>query len=142
MPLSTYIVAYEILNYLYIYIYFFFTDNIRDIIYTKEVDHNDVTDQLSRLSAKWYTIGNAFRVDDNELESLETSNKTNIVRLQKVVRLWHDDTNNTRNWDTVLKVVEGRLIKNLKVAGEIREWLAQDPQFTTYKNKPDKYPRP
>ena len=101
-----------------------------------------MAEQLSGLSAKWYTFGNAFRVDDNELDSLETSNRTNIQRLQRVVRLWHDDTNNIRNWDTVLKVVEGRLIKNLKVAGEIREWLAQDPQFTTYKNKPDEYPRP
>ena len=48
---------------------------------------NDVTDQLSGLNAKWYTIGNSFRVDDNELDSLETSNSTNNVRLQRVVRL-------------------------------------------------------
>ena len=138
--LSSYIVAYNILT-IFIYNYFY-TDNIRNIIYTKLVDHNDVAEQLSGLSAKWYTIGNAFRVDDNELDSLETSNRTNIQRLQRVVRLWHDDTKNIRNWDAVLKVVEGRLIKNLKVAGEIREWLAQDPQFTTYTNKPDVYPRP
>ena len=86
-----------------------------------------MAEQLSRLSAKWYSFENSFRVDDNELDSLERSSILNNEKLQKVVRLWHGDTKNTRNWDTVLKVVEGCLINNLKVAGEIREWLAKDP---------------
>ena len=86
-----------------------------------------MAEQLSRLSAKWYSFENSFTVDDNELDSFERSSIPNNEKLQKVVRLWHGDTKNTRNWDTVLKVVEGCLINNLKVAGEIREWLAKDP---------------
>ena len=111
------------------------------IIHTKLVDPDDVHLQLVPVCAKWYQFGSAFKVPFNFLEELEESNDPNKKRLRKVINEWYkkDSEDNIRNWDTVLKIVKGPLIDNLKHANEILEWLGEEEQLTRYEKQPDKY---
>ena len=115
-----------------------FTDDINKIICTKDVDPYDVIDQLADISSVWYSLGDALRVDFNDLNSLQHGNESDQVRLSKVIQIWYNSAEKT-SWAVVLEAVEGGIIKNQRKGREIREWLAKDPQFTKYMEKPDKF---
>ena len=111
------------------------------IIHTKLVDPNDVDLQLVPICSKWHQFGSAFKLPFDFLVELEESNYSNKRRLTKVINKWHqkDSEDNVRNWDTVLKIVKGPLIDNLKHANEIYEWLGKEEQLARYEKEPDKY---
>ena len=115
-----------------------FTDDINKIICTKDVDPYDVIDQLADISSVWYSLGDALRVDFNDLNSLQHGNASDEVRLSKVIQIWYNTAEKT-TWAVVLEAVEGSIIRNERKGREIREWLSKDPQFTKYMEKPDKF---
>ena len=119
------------------YIYTF-TDDINKIICTKDVDPYDVIDQLADISSNWYSLGDALRVDFNDLNSLQQGNDSDQVRLSKVIQIWYKTAEKT-NWAVILEAVEGQILRNERKGREIREWLSKDPQFTKYMEKPNKF---
>ena len=112
-----------------------------EIIHTKLVDPSDVDLQLVPICSKWHQFGSAFKVPFDFLNGLDENNDPNEKRLMKVINKWYekDSEDNVRNWDTVLKIVKGPLIGNLKLANEIYEWLGKEEQLAKYEKEPDKY---
>ena len=88
---------------------------------------------MAEISSRWHEIGTALDVSFNTLNGLRHSPNPDSVRLDTVINAWYN-ASETPTWSMVLEAVEGPLVRNLNKGKRIREWLAQDPQFTEYKN--------
>ena len=86
---------------------------------------------LASIDAKWHEIGTALDVDFNFLTGLGGQLGSNSVRLTSVINSWCTATDNP-TWFMILQAVEGPLVNNKAKGGEIRRWLAQQPQFNDY----------
>ena len=84
---------------------------------------HDVRKLLADISNEWYTVGLALKVDTDFLESLESSQKKDIVKLSKVIHKWITTESSPVNWDTVIEAIEGDCVKNKRKANEIRKHI-------------------
>ena len=78
---------------------------------------------MADISHKWYVIGMALNVSDDDLEDLQTSSQDKEVKLNKVIKIWLTSQPSPVTWETVISAIEGKLINNLAKANEIRDHL-------------------
>ena len=77
---------------------------------------------LSPVAVKWHEIGDLLGVDSDTMDSLSMANRTDLVKMSKMLQKWLDNEPTPVTWDNILKVLEGPLqMKSLAV--EIRQLL-------------------
>ena len=86
---------------------------------------------MAEISSRWHEIGTALDVPFDSLSTLRHNPNTDKVRLDTVINTWYA-ANDIPTWSMILEAVEGPLVNNLNKGQRIREWLAEDPQFTEY----------
>ena len=86
---------------------------------------------MDEISSRWHEIGTALDVSFNTLNGLRYNPNPDPVRLATVINTWYTG-NDIPTWSMILEAVEGPLVRNKNKGQRIREWLAEDPQFTEY----------
>ena len=77
---------------------------------------------LCDISAKWQEIGLALDIGNNYLQGIAGSNASMEIKLNSVLRKWMD-INEEVTWRAIIDAVEGPIVKNKRVAREMREFL-------------------
>ena len=75
------------------------------------------------MDQQWFQIGDALRVPYNVLSGLQASPEANIVKLRHVIHTWRTSQPSPVTWKTVISAIEGRIVKNVAKANEIRDYL-------------------
>lgn len=89
-------------------------------------NHDELLPLLANISSKWYSIGLAFKVHTNELDSLSKDVQyENTAKLSKVIQSWIDTQSSPVIWETVISVIGGPIVKNQKKANEIRDYIGK-----------------
>ena len=83
---------------------------------------------MASIDAKWHEIGTALNVEFNYLTGLQGQIGSNSVRLTSVINSWCTTTDDP-TWFKILEAVEGPLVNNRAKGGEIRQWLAHQPNL-------------
>ena len=65
----------------------------------------------------------ALRVSSDVLSGLRTSQEENEVKLGQVIHTWQTSKPSPVTWKTVISAIEGKFVKNLAKANEIRDHL-------------------
>jgi hypothetical protein len=79
---------------------------------------------LNKISHKWQQLGTALGVGEHIIEGLKANEPNNIVRLTKILSEWIN-ADESVNWDTIIRAVEGKIVENKAVANEIRTYLSK-----------------
>ena len=89
-------------------------------------NHDDLLPLLADISSKWYSIGLAFKVHTNELESLSRGVQyDDKAKLSKVIRIWIDTQSSPVTWETVISALGGPILNNKSKVDEILEYLGK-----------------
>ena len=78
---------------------------------------------MSRIHSWWYTIGVLLGIETGELDSLNSSNQHDKVKLSKVLQLWMERMTKPVTWNTILEVIGSPPIQNNSVVMEIEKFL-------------------
>ena len=78
---------------------------------------------MSGISNRWYTIGVRLGIKSGDLDSLNSSNQHDDVKLSKVLQLWIERMTKPVTWNTILDVIGSPPIQNKSVVMEIEEFL-------------------
>ena len=82
----------------YLQVYFHFALGLLE-----KSDLDLVTEELGGVSTKWYTLGNDFGLDSNELDSIRMKMSPNHkVCLKEMLNHWMEHFNITTTWSTVV----------------------------------------
>ena len=103
----------------------------------KKPDKNDLLELLADIQHKWYEIGLALHVGEPVLENLAGKNNSDIANLDHVIRSWMDTMNSDITWQTIIKAVGGRIVKNRATADMICSFLAQPNIYEKYSEQKD-----
>ena len=98
--------------------------------------NHDVLIKLVPIYASWRSIGNGLRVSDNDLKSMDQSNKSDQDKLDHVLQRWIDKDSGV-TWKMIIDVVRGPLIQNNALAKTIFQYLKQ--KFPKPRKAPSKY---
>ncbi len=85
-------------------------------------DLHELLEALCEVSANWFLIGVALKVDTGVLEGIGSqvrSNATNALRMVLVHRLKH--VTPTLSWRIVADALKAKYIKDMKLAKEIED---------------------
>ena len=89
-------------------------------------NHDHLLPLLADISNKWYSIGLAFKVHTNELDSLSKDVQyENIAKLSKVIQIWIDTQSSPVIWETVISAIGGPIVNNKSKVDEILEYLGK-----------------
>ena len=80
---------------------------------------------LADISAKWRLIGICLRVPDNDLDGIQQNPISDIEKLSAVINRWKESQTSPFTWATVIAAMESHIIKNLRKANEIRDYLSK-----------------
>ena len=78
---------------------------------------------LCRIRNRWYTIGECLGIESGDLDSLNTSNHHDDVKLSKVLQLWMERMTKPVTWNTILDIIGSPPIQNKFVVMEIETFL-------------------
>ena len=78
---------------------------------------------MSGISNRWYTIGACLGIESADLDSLNSSNQRDDVKLSKVLQLWMKRMTKPVTWNTILEVIGSPPIQNKFVVMEIEKFL-------------------
>ena len=105
-----------------LFLHYFFLSDATDIL--KKVPRRvEVQNLLNDLRARWKTIGDALEVDSGTLDDIEQSGQPNERKLADMIEAWINQQQSSVTWETLIKVIEGPLLKHKKKANEIRDHL-------------------
>ena len=78
---------------------------------------------MSEIRNRWYTIGECLGIKNGDLDSLNSSNQNDDVKLSKVLQLWMERMTKPVTWNTILEVIGSPPIQNKRVVMEIEKFL-------------------
>ena len=78
---------------------------------------------MSGICNRWYIIGVCLRIKNGDLDSLNSSNQNDDVKLSKVLQLWIERMTKPVSWNTILEVIGSIPIQNKSVVMEIEKFL-------------------
>ena len=84
---------------------------------------DDLFEELQYNSDKWYEIGLSLQVHRNLLDDLKHSWKSDIAKLNEVIRIWKNTKPSPITWETVMTAVQSPLIGNKEIADRICQKL-------------------
>ena len=95
--------------------------NIKDVLYL-----------LGSIKDKWYIIGVSLDVDIGQLEGLNFSNNSDIMKLSKVITNWKEKRASKSTWKMLLEAVEGPIVGNHEIGNDIRTFLKRPDVYAQY----------
>ena len=107
----------------------YFEDEVRkkpkvNIAILKEAPNkSDLLNLLADISNNWYVIGLGFNISHYNLESINNEKGHDITKLSKVIECWISTQSSPVTWETVISVIEGKIVNNKIKANEIRKHL-------------------
>lgn len=79
----------------------------------------DVYDLLIDISYKWYVLGLNLGVETSKLERIRAQYPQHDMALLEVLKLWLKQTQTPCTWETLVKALRRRALREEKVAKEI-----------------------
>ena len=105
-----------------LFLYISFLSDPTDVL--KKVPSNlEVQKLLNDLRANWNMIGIALEIDPGTLESIDHSQKSDDLKLAKVIETWIKNDKPSVTWETLINVIKEPPINHNKKAKEIRDYL-------------------
>ena len=101
---------------------FYFNAGNPDILKNAPDEHK-LVELLPDMDYQWYEIGEALHVSFSVLSGLRISQEANKVKLGEVIHIWQISQASPFTWETVISVIEGRIVNNLAKANDIRDHL-------------------
>ena len=89
----------------------------------KAPEKSDLLMLMSGIHNRWYTIGVCLRIENGDLDSLNSSNQNDDVKLSKVLQLWIERMTKPVTWNTILEVIGSPPIQNTSVVRKIEKFL-------------------
>ena len=89
----------------------------------KAPENSELLKLICGISNRWYTIGVCLGIKSGDLDSLNSSNQHDDVKLSKVLQLWIERMTKPVTWNTVLEVIGSPPIQNRSVVIEIEKFL-------------------
>ena len=92
---------------------------------------------MYRIQNRWYTIGVCLGIESENLDSLNSSNWYDNVKLSKVLQLWIERMTKSVTSNTILEVIGSPPIQSKSVVMEIEkllecEYLYNNPSNSKY----------
>ena len=81
---------------------------------------------MSKICNEWYIIGVRLEIENGDLESLNTSNHHDNVKLSQILQLWMERMTKPVTWNTILEVIGSPSIQKKSVVMEIEEFLESE----------------
>ena len=95
----------------------------------KEVPRqSDLLYLLADIAYDWERIGIALKLGYSTLGILAQTKFSNIKKLAEVIKRWRETQSTPVTWETVISAVEGPVVRNKKVADNMRKFLLQENQ--------------
>ena len=84
---------------------------------------SDLLEQISMICSRWYTIGDCLGIESGDLDSLNSSNESDEVKLSKVLQLWMERMTKPVTWNTILEVIGSPPIQNKLLVKKLENFL-------------------
>ena len=87
---------------------------------------HDLLNLLADISNLWCEIGLSLKVTYNILDGLKRSQENDAVKLSEVIHSWLTTSQSDfASWETVFDAIKGPIVKHIKKAYEIHQYLTK-----------------
>ena len=87
-------------------------------------DRHVLLELLAAIKNLWYEIGLALKVPDEELDSLQQKDLSDINKLSKVLKCWVNQCAEV-TWQSIISAVGGRIVGQTQISQDIKSYVLQ-----------------
>ena len=98
---------------------------------------SDLINMLADHCDKWYRIGISLNVRGATLNGLKQQTIDDIEKLHIILQSWMDTGSSPVTWETILDLLESRIVDLPTCAATIKLTLSQTKYYSKYIRQPD-----